>query len=170
LIWNFSTRRPAAWYVNCCEVRGHSNGLPAGFAMLSPNDAVDSVSSAQDSPPAFRVYSVVPGQGKDDDDWFEIGTAHVRADGKGLVVMLHAQPPNPTLLLRAFSETPREERKLSLAQQVEAFERAIIEQCLRESCGKINVVMERLGIPRRTLSEKMTRLGINRRRFLSAVP
>jgi two-component system C4-dicarboxylate transport response regulator DctD len=65
--------------------------------------------------------------------------------------------------------TPRtrpEDTKLSLADQVEAFERAVIERALAESGGKINVVMEQLDIPRRTLSEKMTRLGLERERFL----
>lgn len=53
----------------------------------------------------------------------------------------------------------------SLAQQVEVFERALIERCLVESGGRITEVIERLDIPRRTLSEKMVRLGIDRRRF-----
>jgi two-component system C4-dicarboxylate transport response regulator DctD len=53
----------------------------------------------------------------------------------------------------------------SLAQQVEVFERALIERCLVESGGRISTVIDRLDIPRRTLSEKMVRLGIDRRRF-----
>jgi len=57
------------------------------------------------------------------------------------------------------------DQRLSLAQQVEAFERALIERCLAEAGGRINVVLERLDIPRRTLSEKMTRLGIDRQRY-----
>jgi len=59
-----------------------------------------------------------------------------------------------------------EDAKLSLAAQVEAFERTVIERALTESGGKINTVMEQLDIPRRTLSEKMTRLGLDRERFL----
>jgi two-component system C4-dicarboxylate transport response regulator DctD len=55
--------------------------------------------------------------------------------------------------------------RLSLAEQVEAFERALIERCLTETGGKISTVLERLKIPRRTLSEKMVRLGIDRQRF-----
>ena len=39
--------------------------------------------------------------------------------------------------------------RLSLAEQVEAFERALIERCLSETGGKINAVLERLKIPRR---------------------
>jgi two-component system C4-dicarboxylate transport response regulator DctD len=59
-----------------------------------------------------------------------------------------------------------DDAKHSLAEQVEAFERSVIERALSESGGKINAVMERLDIPRRTLSEKMTRLGLDRERFL----
>src|SRR5712691_4120762 len=61
-----------------------------------------------------------------------------------------------------------EEARLSLAQQLEAFERSLIERCLLESGGKISAVLERLDIPRRTLSEKMARLGLDRRRFLES--
>ena len=59
-----------------------------------------------------------------------------------------------------------EDMKLSLAEQVEAFERAVIERSLAESGGKITSVMEQLDIPRRTLSEKMARLGLDRQRFV----
>jgi two-component system C4-dicarboxylate transport response regulator DctD len=61
-----------------------------------------------------------------------------------------------------------EQARLSLAQQLEVFERSLIERCLLESGGKISVVLERLDIPRRTLSEKMARLGLDRRRFLES--
>jgi len=65
-------------------------------------------------------------------------------------------------------QSAAEGERASLAQQVEAFERAIIERCLAETGGKITAVMERLDIPRRTLSEKMSRLGLDRRRFVDA--
>jgi two-component system C4-dicarboxylate transport response regulator DctD len=58
--------------------------------------------------------------------------------------------------------------RLSLADQVEAFERTLIERCLIESGGRISAVMERLDLPRRTLSEKMSRLGLDRRRYASS--
>jgi two-component system C4-dicarboxylate transport response regulator DctD len=67
--------------------------------------------------------------------------------------------------------TPQEksaDAKRSLAEQVEAFERTVIERALAESGGKINSVMEQLDIPRRTLSEKMSRLGLDRERFRDA--
>ena len=61
-----------------------------------------------------------------------------------------------------------EEAKLSLAEQVDAFERALIERSLAEAGGRISSVMERLDIPRRTLSEKMARFGLDRQRFVDA--
>jgi two-component system C4-dicarboxylate transport response regulator DctD len=64
------------------------------------------------------------------------------------------------------SRLTAEDATLSLAEQVEAFERTVIERALAESGGRINAVMEQLDIPRRTLSEKMTRLGLDRERFV----
>jgi two-component system C4-dicarboxylate transport response regulator DctD len=58
-----------------------------------------------------------------------------------------------------------EEPKRSLAEQVDEFERTVIERSLAESGGKIASVMERLDIPRRTLNEKMARFGLDRQRF-----
>lgn len=62
----------------------------------------------------------------------------------------------------AATQTPEPQ---TLAEQVDAFERATIEQSLIESGGRINVVMEKLGIPRRTLTDKMTKFGLDRRRY-----
>ncbi|ODN72627.1 sigma-54-dependent transcriptional regulator [Methylobrevis pamukkalensis] len=56
-------------------------------------------------------------------------------------------------------------RRLSLARELEEAERRIIEQALAESGGNIAAVMERLDVPRRTLNEKMARLGIDRAAF-----
>jgi two-component system C4-dicarboxylate transport response regulator DctD len=53
----------------------------------------------------------------------------------------------------------------TLAEQVDAFEKATIEQCLIEAGGRINVVMEKLGVPRRTLADKMARFGLDRKRY-----
>ena len=129
--------------------------------------------------PAFRVYSAIPRQGNGE-DWLSIGLAVPHRDGQGFDVLLQALPLNPKLVLRGYaggdlqvndpvnSGRPRDAgRLLSLKQQVDAFERVLIELCLLESCGKISAVMERLDIPRRTLSEKMARLGIDRRRLVN---
>ena len=56
----------------------------------------------------------------------------------------------------------------TLADQVDAFEKATIEQCLIEAGGRIQVVMEKLAIPRRTLADKMARYGLDRKRYADA--
>jgi two-component system C4-dicarboxylate transport response regulator DctD len=73
-------------------------------------------------------------------------------------------------LVETFAPRPGspQSTRLSLADQVEAFERTLIERCLIESGGRISAVMERLDLPRRTLSEKMSRLGLDRRRYASS--
>ena len=96
------------------------------------------------------------------------------------MLMAHSWPGNVRELRNAaeryalglgeplISPHQQDDDRLSLAQQVEMFERALIERCLVESGGRISAVIERLDIPRRTLSEKMTRLGIDRRRFVNS--
>jgi hypothetical protein len=58
---------------------------------------------------------------------------------------------------------PADNGTASLASQMKAFERAAIQQCLLETGGNIGAALKRLKIPRRTLNEKMVRLGIDRR-------
>jgi len=70
--------------------------------------------------------------------------------------------------LGGFAAQPAGETKLSLAEQVDAFERALIERSLAEAGGRISSVMERLDIPRRTLSEKMARFGLDRQRYVDS--
>jgi len=55
----------------------------------------------------------------------------------------------------------------SLAASVAVYEKRCIEQALSETRGDVRQTMERLGLPRRTLNEKMERYGIDRRRYLS---
>ncbi len=54
----------------------------------------------------------------------------------------------------------------NLAAKVAAFEKRCIETALAESRGDVRLTMEQLGLPRRTLNEKMERYGIDRRRYL----
>jgi len=53
----------------------------------------------------------------------------------------------------------------TLSEEVEAFERAMIERSLIQAGGRLTVVMDELGIPRRTLTDKMARYGLDRRRY-----
>ena len=122
----------------------------------------------------FHVYSAVAG-GTNSDDWLNIGLAVPHKDGRGYDVMLHALPLNPRLMLRdagderyvsadMAAETAAQE-PASLRAKVDNYERSLIEQCLIEAGGRISEVMRRLDIPRRTLNEKMLRLGIERLRY-----
>jgi two-component system C4-dicarboxylate transport response regulator DctD len=54
---------------------------------------------------------------------------------------------------------------MSLPEQVEAFERALIEQALSESSGVIKQTMGLLGLPRKTLYDKMQKYGRDKGRF-----
>lgn len=58
--------------------------------------------STKDTQPTFRVYSVIPREGKDD-YWLNLGLAFPHQDGKGFNVMLQAFPINPKLVLREVS-------------------------------------------------------------------
>ena len=128
---------------------------------------------------SFRVYSCLPGQDASG-ELLNIGLAFPHEDGKGLDVVLQALPLTPRLVLREPDEAeqatadrpdlqPHREagRSPSLKQQVDAFERALLERCLTESGGSISTVMQRLDVPRRTLSDKMERLGLDRRQFIN---
>jgi DNA-binding NtrC family response regulator len=53
----------------------------------------------------------------------------------------------------------------SLKEQVETFERLMIENALRRHSGAVTPAMTDLGLPRRTLNEKMAKYGISRADF-----
>src|SRR5262249_9191290 len=86
--------------------------------------------------------------------------ALVAQDWPGNVRELRNAAERYALGLGAMPAAPGEAPPRPLAEQVEAFERAVIERSLTEAGGRINTVMERLAIPRRTLSEKMARFGL----------
>ena len=52
---------------------------------------------------------------------------------------------------------------MTLPEHVEAFERALIEQALAESSGVIKDTMQLLGLPRKTLYDKMQKYGLDKR-------
>lgn len=111
----------------------------------------------------LSVYTVASDDGGQD-TWMKIGRAVAHDDGHGFDISLCALPLGTKLLLREQpQESPGGRAELSLAEQVEAFERAAIELCLIETGGSIAAALERLKVPRRTLNEKMARLGIDRR-------
>jgi hypothetical protein len=65
---------------------------------------------SENNQPAFRVYSVIPREGKDD-YWLNIGLAFPHSDGKGFNVMLQALPLNAKLVLREAAEEERSSRQ-----------------------------------------------------------
>jgi DNA-binding NtrC family response regulator len=113
----------------------------------------------------LRVYSIVPEE-SGRELWIEIGFATPHCDERGFDLNLRALPLNSKLVMREpFQAETKYVCTSSLSSQVKEFERAAIKRCLLETGGNIGAAMERLKIPRRTLSEKMARLGIDGRRF-----
>jgi hypothetical protein len=135
------------------------------------------VDMTKDSKNQLGVYSVVSDE-SGRDVLVEIGYATPHHEGEGFDLTLRALPAASRLVLReaASDDAAAELREdfladsheeptgpRSLAGQVREFERAVIRQCLLETGGNIAAALERLKIPRRTLNEKMVRLGIDRR-------
>jgi two-component system C4-dicarboxylate transport response regulator DctD len=54
---------------------------------------------------------------------------------------------------------------MSLSQQVSCFEKTLIEQSLIQHKGSVADVMEALGLPRKTLSDKMSKYQLDRKRY-----
>ncbi len=57
------------------------------------------------------------------------------------------------------------EAPMSLREQVESFEKSLIEQQLQASRGNLSEATEALGIPRKTLHDKVRKYGLDRRQF-----
>ena len=55
--------------------------------------------------------------------------------------------------------------QLTLAQQVELVEKTLIEQALAKQGGNVQRVIESLGVPKKTLYDKLHRHGIQPDRF-----
>ena len=53
----------------------------------------------------------------------------------------------------------------TLSEQVEAFEKHLIETTLSDNKGNIQDTSEILGMPRRTLNEKMRKYGLDRKDY-----
>ena len=59
--------------------------------------------------PAFRVYSVIKREGKED-FWLNLGVAFPHEDGEGFNVLLQALPIDSKLVLRTYKEEEAEEK------------------------------------------------------------
>jgi two-component system C4-dicarboxylate transport response regulator DctD len=56
-------------------------------------------------------------------------------------------------------------QKVSLGDQINRFERVLIEDALAEHHGNASLVCQSLGIPKRTLYDKMRKLGLSTEEF-----
>ena len=54
---------------------------------------------------------------------------------------------------------------ITLPQQAECFEKSVIEQALSANKGNIKETMESLGVPRKTLYDKMQKFGLDKRNY-----
>jgi two-component system C4-dicarboxylate transport response regulator DctD len=61
---------------------------------------------------------------------------------------------------------PATNSSFTLSEQVEIFEKQIIETSLSDNKGNIQDTMETLGIARRTLNEKMRKYGLDRKDYV----
>jgi two-component system C4-dicarboxylate transport response regulator DctD len=66
---------------------------------------------------------------------------------------------------RGEGEASQQGARRSLDEQLSGFERYLIEEALRGSAGRAATASEQLGIPKKTLYDKMRRLGINTEEF-----
>jgi hypothetical protein len=63
------------------------------------------------SAPAFRAYTVVKREGKED-YWLNVGVAFKHEDGEGFNILLQALPTDAKLVLRTYKEKPEDQEKV----------------------------------------------------------
>jgi hypothetical protein len=63
------------------------------------------------SAPAFRCYTVVKREGKED-YWLNLGVAFKHDDGEGLNILLQAAPLDGKLVLRTYKEREEDQEKV----------------------------------------------------------
>jgi len=69
--------------------------------------------------------------------------------------------------LKEIMQSNVSDEELGLAEQVSGFEKTIIEQSLMEHKGNLGKVMEALKLPRRTLSDKLSKYDLERKSYLN---
>jgi two-component system C4-dicarboxylate transport response regulator DctD len=63
------------------------------------------------------------------------------------------------------TDDDQSEHPISLPEQVDCFEKSIIEQVLQSHKGNIKETMSALGVPRKTLYDKMKKYGLDKSHF-----
>jgi hypothetical protein len=64
------------------------------------------------SAPAYRAYTVIKREGKDD-YWLNLGVAFKHEDGEGFNILLQGMPLDGKLVLRTYKEAPEEQEKVA---------------------------------------------------------
>jgi hypothetical protein len=59
--------------------------------------------------PAFRAYTVIKREGKDD-YWLNLGVAFPHEDGEGFNLLLQALPTDAKIVLRRYKENEEDEK------------------------------------------------------------
>jgi len=67
------------------------------------------------SAPAYRAYSVIKREGKDD-YWLNLGVAFKHEDGEGFNILLQALPTDGKLVLRTYKEREEDQEKVVKAK------------------------------------------------------
>ena len=63
------------------------------------------------SAPAYRAYTVIKRDGKDD-FWLNLGVAFPHEDGEGFNLLLQAQPLDGKIVLRTYKEREEEQQEV----------------------------------------------------------
>ncbi len=63
------------------------------------------------SAPAYRAYTVIKRDGKDD-YWLNLGVAFPHDDGEGFNLLLQAQPLDGKIVLRTYKEREEEQQEV----------------------------------------------------------
>jgi two-component system C4-dicarboxylate transport response regulator DctD len=64
-------------------------------------------------------------------------------------------------------DTPQEsEREAALPEMLQNYEKLLLEQALKRHRGEVQAIMDSLGLPRRTLSEKLAKYCLNRKDYI----
>ena len=61
--------------------------------------------------PAYRAYSVIKREGKED-FWLNLGVAFPHEDGEGFNVLLQALPVDAKIVLRTYKESEQEQTEV----------------------------------------------------------
>lgn len=112
--------------------------------------------SAEDA--ALLIQSRWPGNIRQLMNVAERAVLQKRRGEEGISSLLTGEDTMPTVPTLAIEKPLRE--------QVEAFEKMLIDSSLRRNRGAVSSVMDELALPRRTLNEKMAKYGLVRAEYL----